>query len=71
MTKTAAADILSRAIRVYARENGYTEITKALCESRMSEYTHPRYADTLKHEAALIANVKTVHRLATEFPLFQ
>ena len=71
MTKTKAAQILARSVRKYASENGYTEVTKSLCESRMSEYTHAHYADTLMHEAAFIANAKTVHRLATEFPLFQ
>ena len=69
MTKTEAAKMIATDVRVWARRNDYPAVTFELCEARVSEWRHPNYDGTYLHDAAMIANPKTVYRLATQYSL--
>ena len=63
MTKRHAAEVMALDVQVWARKHNQP-VTLALCEERVSEWRGPNYAGTFKAQAALIANPKTVLRLA-------
>ena len=49
-------------VRVWSRRTG-NEATFLMCEERVCERSHSTYAGTEMHEAALIANPRTVWRM--------
>lgn len=62
MTKTEAAKTMAIDVRVWSRRTG-NEATYLMCQERISERSHESYAGSEMHDAARLANPRTVWRM--------